>query len=250
MKQFALLFCLALITAVSCKEKDLSGNNPALPNENLQLKISFLYDGKIYTSDSLLENKLGQKFYVTNLKLLITNLYFKSTQDSMLLDSGYYAFDRKTPTQFVAFIEGGGYSGRYGFRLGLDSLQTLKANPETARGNGLTNVHVARNDDYGYNALVIEGLALDPTDTTDTTGSIPFQYHVGGYYIYKNYISDRLNFSVSNTTTANFIITVDIEPILNNFDILANEAILSDPTDPVDFEIAERMLDSLEVGLF
>ncbi len=249
MKKLALLAGLTL-SIVACKEKDLTDNNPALPDENIQMKTSFLYDGEGFSEDSILTNNVGNVFHITDIKFLISDLYLINKGDSSSLDTGYYKFDQKNVDKYVALLDGGGYSGFYGFRLGLDSMETVSLNPQNARGDGLLDQDLIRNDAFGYNGFVIKGRVRDPQDPLDTIGKIPFEYHIGGYYINRVLRSEMLNFSVSNTTTANFILNVDPEPIFNDFDIVATPTVTSDFSDPVDFEIAEMMMDSLRIKLF
>ncbi|GEM_PF-1042367 len=252
MKKLALL-AFVVISIVACKEKDLTNDNPALPEENLQLKTSFLYGDKGIYEDSVLVNNKGNRFFITDIKFLLNNLYFihtnKPERDSVLWDTGYYAISTDALTKFVAILEPGGYSGHYGFKIGLDSVAWANR-PTNPRGDALTDADLIRNDGFGYNALVIKGRAIDPADPLDTAGNIPFEYNIGGYFISKKYRSDKLNFSLSSSSEVNLILNVDIEPIFNDFDIVAKPTVISDISDPVDYEIAEMMMDSLAVGLF
>ena len=246
MKKVISIF-LVVFTIVGCKEKDLTSENPPLPSENVELAVSLLYNKKGFTADSLLTNKKGNKFFIKQVKFLVADFYVVSKGDSFIARNTYFTFDREHLEHLVLELPDGGYSGHYGFRLGLDSLR----NTQVLTGNAGKSVEdMFRNDGTGYNAFIISGMAIDPTNANDTAGTIPFSYEIGGPFLQRRLSGNQINFSVTADSQANFILNVDVWPVLNDHNIITRPTVTSDFTNLADFLIAKEMNDSLKVSLF
>lgn len=250
MKKFLLLL-LASSFIIACEEKDLTGDNPPLPIENVEIAVSFLYNGKGYKTDSILTNNKGNKFFLTDVKFLLSGVFVKSMEDTFRRDDGYFTYSWTNLEELVMELPDGGYSGHYGFELGVDSITNVDLEPSQApAGSGLTDTDMYRNDGTGYNSIVIIGRALDPANPDDTIGTIPFRYEIGSLLLDRSLRSGQANFAVTADTQVNLILNVDTWPIFNDFDIVTRPMVTTDPSNSVDFAVAKEFSDSLLIQLF
>lgn len=244
--------CLLSAILVACEEKDLSVENPAPPEENIKLSTSFIYEDVQLKKDTIYSNNFGQYFYIDDVKLLVSNFFFfhedGDTTYAKPQSFQKYTFDHQT--NLALAVPAGGYTVKYGFTLGMDSLTTIKARPEeVAENSALRDQDFIRNDGYGYNSMVIKGRFLDPAKPLDTVGTA-FQFNLGGYEIYRSLESDWLNFSVTNRGEVRLITVVDLASVMANFDIKKRLLVLSDYNNPIDLSIAKNMMLNLNIHLF
>lgn len=244
-----IILVLASFTILSCKEKA----DPVEPNpvENVEIAVSYLWNKHGLKTDSLLTNNKGNKFFITDMKILISRFYVLSAGDTFQNKNGNFTYTLDKVEQLVHELPDGGYSGFYGFRLGADSLVNITTLPGASpEGSGLRATGMFRNDGMGYNSILLEGRAIDPTDPTDVTGTIPFRYEISSLYFKRELNSGQANFAVTADTQVNLILNIDPWPIFNDFDIVARPTITSDPTNSIDFASAQMFSDSLFIRLF
>lgn len=243
---------LLLLFLFACKEKDLTTDNPGPPQENTLLATSFIYgdQGTIHP-DSLLTNNLGYSFYITEVQVVLTDFFLREDQDTIITKDEPFIVSLKETDQYLVVLPPGGYSGYYGIRIGLDSVESVNIKPsKLPEGNELKNSDVFRNDGFGIDHLIIKGRLLDPLDPLDSVGKIPLEYRVGTYATSRVKGSLMKNFSISRNSSLKFVLQLDFEPIFNDFDLLNTPKITSDISNPADFLMAIDMADSLGVGLF
>lgn len=238
------------MTILSCTEK-INTDNPPNPVENVEIAVSYLWNKHGLKKDSLLTNNKGNKFFLTDVKVLISRFYVLSSGDTFQNKDGNFAYTLDKVEQLVHELPDGGYSGFYGFRLGADSIVNITTLPGAApEGSGLKESGIYRNDNTGYNSILIQGRAIDPSDPDDVTGTIPFSYEISSLYFRRELNSGQANFAVTADTQVNLILNIDPWPILNDFDIVARPTITSDPNNAIDFAFAQMMSDSLFIKLF
>lgn len=246
-----LLILLIGASLISCEEKDLVDETPPNPVENVEIAVSYLWNNHGLKSDSLLTNNKGNQFFLTNMKVLISGFYVFSNGDTFQNKEGNFSYTLSKVQQLVHELPDGGYSGFYGFRLGADSLVNVTQLPGASpEGSGLRESGMFRNDGMGYNSILLEGRAIDPSDPDDSIGSIPFRYEISSLYFKRDLNSGQANFAVTADTQVNLILNIDPWPIFNDFDIVARPTITSDPNDAIDFAQAQMMSDSLFIKLF
>lgn len=247
-----LSFCILSVILISCEEKDLSVDNPPLPDENVEVAASFIYNGKGYSPDSIITNRKGNQFFLTSIKVLLSDFYAFSKGDSFKAVDSYHVFGKDNLEVLVLELPDGGYSGVYGFSLGVDSIDNMDLKPtdSKAANTDLTDTDMYRNDGNGYNSIVIEGRVINPNDPDDNYGSIPFKYEIGSLYIRRDVESGNSNFAVTADTQVNLILSVDTWPIFNDFDILTRPTITTDFSNSLDFNMAKEFSDSLHIKLF
>lgn len=245
-----LLFALFVPVFFSCKEKDLSDNNPAPSTDNVVLQTSFIYgeDGIHY--DSLYSNELGLQFYFSEVSVVFSNFVFTENSDTTLWLKEPALFSPSENQRLIGKLEPGGYAGKYSLRLGLDSLEGFNFSSGMAEDEPLKNSSVFRQDKQGIDQLIIKGRLLDPMNIFDSIGTIPFEYRVGTYLTSKIYISDNQNFNVSGNAKIPFIVQINLLPILDEFDMYTTRTIISDRNKWPDMAVALEMADSLQIGLF
>ncbi len=246
------LFASFIVFTLACKEKDLTGNNEVPPSENVSLGASLLYGDEILYKDSIYTNSQGNRFFIEDLKLLISDFYIVENQtDTITTEGNYRLYDLDNKNRLIYQLPPRGYSGRYGINVGLDSLST-----EFARQNSLDSesplneLGIMRNDIYGYNFLVITGKAFDLTNPDDTLGNIRFAYELGTYMLTENFESTQLNFAVSKERNAGLVMVVDFKPVLDVINITNTPFVVSDTTNAIDFALAKLMVNELSIGLF
>ncbi len=226
-------------------------DTPPNPVENVEIAVSYLWNNLGFKPDSLLTNNKGNQFFITDIKVLFSRFYVLSAGDTFQNKNGNFAYTLNNVEQLVHELPDGGYSGFYGFRLGVDSMVNITTLPgQSPEGSGLRESGMFRNDGMGYNSILIEGRAIDPTDPDDVTGTIPFRYEIASHYFRRELNSGQANFAVTADTQVNLILNIDAWPIFNDFDIVARPTITSDPNNAIDFAQAQMMSDSLYIKLF
>lgn len=246
MKKF---LALLLITGLfACKEKDLTIENPALPDENIKLSFSFIYGDKGFNTDTLITNDIGLQFYIDEVKMLVSNLYFNNAGDTLTFQDTYGIFGYEQTEKLFVEFPAGNYTGQYSLTVGVDSLTSITGTP--ASGSPLLDPDVKRLDGLGYDHFILKGRLLDPADPNDTIGKIPFEYRIGTWETNITELSTQQNFYLNNSSNALFVIQVDITDMLDDLDILQNPMVASDPTNFADFQMAKNMAADLEINLF
>lgn len=246
------IFSLVLLSALfACEEKDLTVDNPAPSDKNILLATSFIYGDEGLNPDSVLTNDLGYRFFITEVQLVASHFFFVEGEDTVVERTEPFVVSMKQTDELILNMPPGGYSGYYGLKFGLDSLESATITPSKLdEDSDLKNADVFRNDKLGIDHVIIKGRLINPTDPMDSTGTINLNYRLGTYYTTKVKTSQNLNFSLMRDSQVKFIMQVDVEPLLNSFDMFKTPQIVTDPTIPVDFNTALDMADSLKIGLF
>jgi hypothetical protein len=230
----------------SCKEKDLTPNNPPLPKENVVLSASYIYGDFPFKLDSMITNDIGQSFFVDEFKLYLSDFFFVNFQDTLLYDSIFPVYTFSDNSHRIARLPSGGYSGFYGARLGLDSANSASYDPS------LLPPWADRADTNGFDHMVIKGRLIDATaiDPIDTVGTIPFEIRLGTYLTSKIFRSPQTNFAIQQGFDIQFVMQINFEPVFNKMNLVLRPMIASDPTIPADFQAAIEVKDSLQIGVF
>jgi hypothetical protein len=246
------IFILALIsTLVACEEKDLSNDNPAPEDKNTLLATSFIYGDEGIHSDTALTNNLGYSFFITKVQIVVNKFIFVENSDTIIRRVEPFIITMKETDQKLVQMEPGGYSGFYGLQFGLDSIESIGASPLTLpEDNELRTSDVFRKNFDGIDHFVVKGRLMDPNKPQDTIGTIPFEYRLGTFRTNRVEASLVQNFAVARNSTAKFVLQIDLEPMLEDFDIFKNQSIISDPTVPVDINTAIALSQGLKIGLF
>lgn len=253
MKKYLFLTLTLPLLISSCKEKDLTGDNPAPDPENIILETSILYNGDGFNKDSVIINDLGYQFYITSVELVMSDFYFYdiNTDDTVVESLSPFIVSNTEPEQKLVVMKSGGYSGYYGLRLGLDSISSVMTNPATISDKSdLQNSDVFRSDNNGVDQVIIKGRMLDPDDPTDSIGNIPLEYRLGTYLLSRTMESTQQNFSLKANSRVQFVMVVDLGPVFEALDMKMLPKITSDITNPVEMQVAAIMTDSLKINLY
>lgn len=247
------LALLVLPLAFACEEKDLTPDNPAPDPENLFIGTSFVYGEEGINPDSMLTNDLGYNFFIEEVKLVLSDFYLvdQAEGDTIVNDSTAFSVSLEDPRQDMVVLGPGGYSVKYGLRLGLDSLHGALISPATVPpGSDLTDNDLYRKDGFGIDHVIIRGRLLDPFDPLDSIGKIPLEYRLGTYLTSRMIKSDQRNFSIERTSKVKIVLYVDLKPMLHQFELLNRPKVSTDLSNQVDLLFAKQMSDSLKVALF
>ncbi len=238
--------------APCCKEKNLTGKatkNQVLETKNVQLSALMLYEDKPISTDNLYVNAQGNRFFIEKLQLLVSDFYLTHRTDTFTEKGNYYLYALNNTQYFIMEVEPGRYSGNYGLSVGLDSVATVYAQLNNLSDRSpLNEANIMRNDSYGYNFLVINGRAIDPSDPQDTIGNIPFSYQIGTYMLARDF-STRINFTLSTDGKAVLAMIAKFKPVLDEVDIVGTPLIVSDVTNSADFSLAQSMAEKLQFEL-
>ena len=248
----ALLIPFLLI--MGCEEEDLSNENPAPPQDNVNMKVSLLYNGEGFTSDSLLANNQGDLFYIDSVKFLFSNYFFlKSDNPNDTLDPemNFATVPDNGLEQIVGNLEAGDYSGKHYLVVGVDSL-TSTQQPAQIEGDNtdlLEDKDYQRKDGKGYHHVQIFGRKVDFAQDTSV---VPLEYRLGTHRLKDTIASNvSVNFSVIADRKLNLIVLIDVAPMLNVFSLTKpNNIVESDPNSTADFNLAKAMMDSLTIEIF
>lgn len=261
-KALMLILLAGFITSNSaCNEDTLVENNPAPPVDNLKLRFIPLYNGEPISSDSMQTNDFNNRFYIDSLRFMVSDYFFTEpeTNDTINdeeLNLAGFATQEVKPDQRFGRIPPGDYSGYHHLVIGMDSLTVdsllIQGNPLTEGDpdNILNNNKFKRKDKYGFDHLQIYGRLLD--DFSADTAVVPLEFRLGTYLLTDTIRANNItNFGVDNKKTVLLILQIEIEPMLNSFDLAKpNNKVESDPSKIVDMELARTMMDTLKADIF
>ncbi len=249
-----LIFATLTLTALAwaCKEQDIS--EPIPDTRNVELRATFSYGDTTFFLDSAITNQLGLTFFIEELELVGSDFFFvdAASGDTLNEVGEPFALSPENPSTRIATFPPRqlGYSGSYGFRVGLDSLASDTLSPSNVREDSeLTDNRFYRQKN-GIDHLVITGRLIDPNNPFDSTGTIPVEYRFGTFYTSRIKRSAQKNFSVQENSLTPFIVVVNIKPIFDQFDLFQFREITTDLSNPLDTSIAQERMDSLRVNLF
>lgn len=250
------LLALTLLSAlvVSCKEKDLSEDNPPLSKNNVQLVSTYLLDGDGINRDSMYTNNVGNRFFIESVKLLAGQVYIIDGGIDSIPSGESYAYSMENTDNNVIKLSAGGYSAFCSVQIGLDSLETqealVSAKDEDSPFNDLDIKRSPGLAGLGYNHLIIKGRVIDSGNPDDSTGTIPLSFKIGTYELIKNASSEKFEFSVVANRNAKFILSIDIGPALMDRDLEGRPVIVTDPTDAADYNAAVEVFENTLIQVF
>lgn len=250
-----------LLSSTACKEDTLVENNPAPTVDNLQLRFIPLYNGEAIAGDSMQVNSFGNRFYVDSVRIMISDYFFTKPEtndtvnDDVLNFAGFPKLNGEFD-QLIGRIPPGDYSGYHHLVLGLDSMAVdsllTQGNPLTEGdpANILNDNRFRRDDQYGFDHLQIYGRLLN--DFSADTSILPLEFKLGTYLLADTIKANNLiNFGLDNQRKAILVLQLEIEPMLNSFDLAKpNNIIKSKPSEIVDMERARTMMDTLRADIF
>lgn len=266
-KRFAprLLTALVMIALVAiapaCEEDSLTENNPAPSSDNLFLRFVALYDGQPISSDSLKFNSFGNRFFVDSVRFMISDYFFSQTQTGDTIDDKVLNLTSFSTAQIredvgIGRISPGNYSGHHHLVVGMDSITTdsllIKGNSLTEGDptNLIDDSRFRREDQFGFNHLQIYGRLLN--FQSPDTAAVPLEFNIGTYFLADTIKANNpINFGVDNQRRVLVILQIEIEPMLNSFDLAKpNNIVKSKPSEIVDMELARTMMDTLRADIF
>tara|TARA_B100000378_G_scaffold38397_1_gene28811 strand:- start:523 stop:1284 length:762 start_codon:yes stop_codon:yes gene_type:complete len=240
------------IILVSCKEKDLTLENPVLDKNNVVVALSSVYDGHGINRDSVIVNSVGNEFFIDSLQVLVTNFYMVDRTDTIdNAEPEAIALSTSRSLQSIAYIEPKGYQASFNLTIGLDSIGNITHSPSTSEGPyKMKSLYRGNGSSRGYNHIIIYGRLIDPANENDSTGTIPLLYKIGTPELQITASSLKTNFAVSNDGKITLILYVDLKSALDKLDLKKRPKIDSDPSNSQDITAAETMLESLNFQIF
>ncbi len=250
-----LYFCFALILCSSCEEKDLSEKNPALPKENVLVAATFLFNDGNLPKDTILTDGAGNQFFISEIKVLLNNLYFVNFFKDTIRVDGRYLFTREETDNLITRLEPAGYSAYLVADVGMDSLAAVEARTGggLSESDPLMDIDVKRPIDasgFGYNHLIIKGRIIDVANPLDTNGTIPFSYKIGTDELVKRINSEVVNFRVEAVKPVKFVFVIDVGRALQSKNLKARSEVVTDKSNLADFNAATEVMNLTQFFLF
>lgn len=250
-----LFFCFAIIFLSSCKEKDLSEKNPPLSQKNVLIAATFLYDGGNLPLDTMLVDGAGNQFFISDIKVLLNNIYFVNFFKDTIGVKERFLFTRENTDHLITRLEPNGYSAYIVSDIGMDSTSAANARIEGGMSDDdpLSDSDIKRTFDasgFGYNHLIIKGRVIDPANPLDTIGTIPFSYKIGTNELVKTTNSEVINFRVESSKPVKFVLLVDVGRALKSKDLKNRPEITTDKTNIADFNAATEVMNLTDFFLF
>jgi len=248
MRHTLVTICCSLLLLNSCKEKDLTVQNPPPPTDNLSWSFVPYYGGEGLDYDSVYTNDLGIDFMIDSVSLLISDISFYDENEKEFFDTvpNFILLNRRENEKLNGYLPAGGYYGQYRIILGADSAKSRKYLQQ------VNNVapKFARRDGFGINFFNMKGRIFDPAEPKEDSIYIPINYTIGSYELTDTINTDRRSFSIDNSQKITIVLLGDLKPMFSSFNFNLMQEVISDPTDIQDFSAAQQLKDSLSIGIF
>lgn len=250
-----LFFLLPFLTlTLACEEADLSTENPAPSGENVEVTFVPYYADSALVYDTSYVNNRGNRFFIDSVSILVSDMrFYPITDEENPVDPepNFVEFRSQGDKKLVGTMPPGGYNGYFRFGIGVDSAQfnELMKDPKTIAQNEVLNENLREMRGFGFDHLKIHGRLFDPM-TTDSTGTLPFEYVIGSYFLADTISTEVRAFSVDADRKVKLVMICDLKPALEEFDIYSLRYISSDYFDAIDFQAAQYISDSLRYKIF
>ncbi len=238
---------------VSC-EKDISvGSGVTADNRNVFLKAFLTYEGEEFFEDSVYQHPVyPMSFVITDFRMVISNFFVETTEE-LFIDTTVFAVVKPNVIDYpVLKLSKGSYSGQVGFVSGIPLFQNFITVPQMFPENSPMREPILYRGLVppvnGYNFLVIQGYVLIESGVPGVDSlTLPFKYELGHELF--SIPNVNKNFSVANNTQASFGIRVDIDRIIEDFDLVIIDKIRSNPNDSADYQNARSLREALDSSI-
>ncbi len=240
--------CLSLLIFSSCQESNLLEDNPPPPTDNLSWSFVPYYGEEGLKYDSMYTNDLGIDFTIDSVSIFISDISFYDENAEQYFDTvpNFIFLNRRQTEDLNGFLPAGGYYGQYSIILGADSAHSVKFLPEVSK----IAPSFVRKDNYGLNLFKLKGRIFDPSKPKEDSIFLPINYTIGSYELVDTMYTDRRSFSIDNSQEITIVLLADLKPMLRAFNLNLIQEVKSDPTDLQDFNAAQQLMDSLNIGIF
>ncbi len=228
--RFLMLLAVAIFI-FSCKNDD---DSDSFDGRNVRIRFDMTYDTTTFSPNNIYTNDFGQRFKISKLEFLVSDAYVVDGLDSISFDSVNIAGmnNRLIP---VGELENGGYSGKFGFQVGLDTNRN-KVYPQFLGPNHPLKTGWHFGDSRGYKFLILEG-AVDTSSTQDKEPTVPFSYHIGANQFAFSRAQLR-TFSVGANRYVDFDYSFDVEVLVDGINFINQPKATSNPTKAADFALS------------
>jgi len=231
---------LAVFLLASSCEKDIAvGGEGTFDNRNVFVRGVTQWEDQAFRKDSLLVNAMGNRFYVDEVRLLLSK-FFVNNQGDTIWDPESFALITEVSDDYpVLKINPGSYSGSVGFRIGLDSITNQRPLGASAPGSLLNEPSLYRGATGGYKGyrfLEIKGRVFNPRKPDEVEPSRTFHYELGDTLDLNFKLSK--SFSSGESTPIVFAMILDLDTLLAPFDLDTVSEIRSDRSDVDDYNRA------------
>lgn len=235
-----LVLSMSLAGIYSCSSDD--DDDDDFDSRNVKIRFDMKYDTLGFDQDQIYLNDFGQRFKITKLDFLVSDAYVIDVGDSIPFDSVSIA-GMNNRLIAVGDLENGGYSGRFGFQVGLNLTRNILF-PQFLGANHPLKNDWHFGDSRGYKFLVIEG-AVDTSDAQDREPTMPFSYQIGATQF--GFVkSQARTFSVGANRIVAFDYSFDVEVLLDGVNFINQPTATSDPTKPADFALSTIIATNFE----
>jgi hypothetical protein len=233
-----LLLMGSLITAC---DKDLVDDPPIdAGRRNFMVRFDYLFNGVDYKRDSLIVLGPTNKFRITDVNFLISSAFATRSIGDSIISENMFTWTTLAETDYlIGEIPAGSYNGHLGFTFGLDSLTNALPPTEFPR-TPLSENNLFLDGIRGYSFIRIRGNAMNP-DTTSLQTTIPFNYVVATTPLAYTVSKERA-FSLNVGNRVVYRAIIDLGSLFDGLNPSEVNSITSDPTNPIDYERAEKIM--------
>lgn len=234
---------MALWAVATACEKDIAvGGEGTFDNRNVFVRGVTQWENRAFRKDSLLVDASGHRFYVDEVRLLLSK-FFVNNQGDTIYDPESFALITEVSDDYpVLKLNPGSYSGSVGFRIGLDSVTNSRPLGASAPGSLLNEPSLYRGATGGYKGyrfLEVKGRVFNPRIPDEVEPSRTFHYELGDTLDLNFKLSK--SFSSGESTPIVFAMILDLDSLLAPFDLDTVSEIRADRSDVDDYNRALQL---------
>lgn len=241
------LFFLSFVFAMafsSCEKSIIDENEFEDDNSNFLLRLRYLYNGVQITKDSLIEKNADTRFYIDDIRFLISNAFVTRNNTDTVMSANRVVLTRFSDTDYlIGTVPPGTYNGPVGFTIGLDSLRNIMP-PAFQDRAPLTNESLYLGLERGYKFITIKGRCFDPTDTTGSLEpTLPFEWIIATDELAMTFARNR-TFSLLLGNKVSYTASLELSTFFDAVNPVENPLVISDPENQDDMDRAKAIRDN------
>ena len=238
-----------LFASLGSCTKDISvGGDSSGTQRNVGLRVFFAYQGAEFSKDSIYYDAAGNPYQIDEIKMIVSDFFITHLGDTIKDTTNFFVIIPEVRDYQLLELPTGSYSGSYGFTIGLDEFDNMKDPSQFSLASGLRDPDLYRGaaGNYsGYSFLKVKGKVWDVTDSAST--EFTFDYEMADSLSLTR--SRNKNFSIVSDVDASFEVVVDVDRIMQPFDLLTVDEIKSQSSDATDYAFAQLLRLQLDTSI-
>ena len=259
MKKISFVVFALILLSLSCTKDIKQAADIFYEQRNVKIIPYFFYNGQNFRTDTVYETLGGGKFFqIDEIKIVLSNFYVVNQGDTLFTDSllgspQFAIADIKKGTFRAGFIPGGTYNGGYGIDLGVPYDTSLNANnpsPGMFRPEEALSDRDLFDPEWGiYDIISIKGRAYNPADTAAGIIPIHWRLRMPNQTEPARQFFRLKNFNLKNQTEIRFEAYINMESLLDQYDIYNFPNIGADLLDLTDQQRVKSLIDNFSFNL-